>query len=150
MDRIEFCDEVHNMLDKVVDLNKLNRSSIQENVKTSMGNEAYIREYCTIRFDIGRQSGKSEWIRRRATEDDLVIICKTAYKGYFRGIRADVMSIHEISRNRHALTRGTDNKYKTVYIDEPMFTLKKISFDEIFPFLINWRIKEQTIILLGM
>ncbi len=149
MIRTELCEELHSMLDRIVKLNKERRRTVPNDMEKVIGEESYAREYCTIRFDIGRQCGKSEWIKRRATKDDLVIILKAAYKGFFRDCKADVKSMHEVSRDRHTLIRGT-MKYKTVYIDEPMFTCKKISFEEILPFLINERLKEQTFILLGM
>ncbi len=141
----ELIDEYFEILDRLIEINKLRRKEIGDNMRNMIGSLRYIDEYCTIKSDIGRQTGKSEYVRRRGNKNTLVIVTKAAYKANYKGFDGTVMSPMEIMNGG---LRGIE-RFETIFIEEPSFTLKKVSKDQLYNELVD-NTKEQTFIWLGM
>lgn len=141
----EIIDEYFEILDRLIEINKLRREEIHVNIKNIIGSQHYIDEYCTIKCDIGRQTGKSEYVRRRGNKNTLVIVTKSAYKVHYKDFEGMVLSPIEIMNGG---LRGME-RFETIFIEEPSFTLKKVSKDQLYKEIVDIT-KEQTFIWLGM
>lgn len=102
-------------LDFLIGLNLQNqyRFSTQE---TFISKQQWCKEFATVRCDIGRQSGKTSYIKSRATIGDLVIISKYAQKKMFMH---PIPSAHVITHSELEVTGAIWPRYCRIYIDEP-------------------------------
>lgn len=55
----------------------------RERLESLRGLGCYWREYCSVRMDFGRQTGKTTWIAEEATDKDLVIVANLNFKERF-------------------------------------------------------------------
>ena len=66
------------LLDELIKFNQNNRKN-----KDLFDNESYLREYCTVRLDIGRQIGKSSYIKNHIKDNDaLIVLSYDLYENY--------------------------------------------------------------------
>ncbi|HBD93009.1 MAG TPA: hypothetical protein DC057_02425 [Spirochaetia bacterium] len=124
-----------NVVDQLIELNKQNRNTT---AKKYLDEISYLKQYCTIIVDIGRNVGKTTYIRSRAKENDLIIV-----SSMFSII--GTKSHQEILYNQ---TSFRNNGYETIYIDEPKRCFAELNFDEFLQRIVNSKL-EQTIICLG-
>ena len=111
----------------------------------SMSPVQYAMDFCTVKVDAGRRSGKTEYVKQRADEYDLVIVHNhNLTKGYPDHII--VVCITEIAR-WHDMFRGA-KKPRTIYIEEPNMVFRTIPQHELYYRLVDG-IYDQTFILLG-
>ena len=69
-----FYGSVFETLDRLIALNKKNRERLSN---WKCNDPHYFRDFCTVVFDIGRQVGKTEYIKSTANEtDDLIIVVR--------------------------------------------------------------------------
>lgn len=64
----EFC----NLVDLILGLQERRVQDIDPGL-ANMSPEAFLRDFCTVRIDIGRQSGKTHYIKTRCSDLDLII-----------------------------------------------------------------------------
>lgn len=140
----EIIDEYFEILDRLIEINKLRREEIHVNIKNIIGSRHYIDEYCTIKCDIGRQTGKSEYVRRRGNEHTLVILPKLAYKAHYKDFEGMISSPRQIMNGG---MRGIES-FETVIIEEPSLVFETVSKYELYNELVD-NSKEQTFIILG-
>lgn len=128
----------HKLLDDMVKLNIANRESIVDLL--SLAPPAIIaREHCTIRSNIGRRTGKSEYIRTRAKRGDLIIVSNTRIKKLlFSKMRGTVAVANEVNALRY---------FKTIFIDEPSLVFNSLPQTRMFKMLAHD--SNQTFIMLG-
>ena len=110
----------------------------------------YIQEYCTIRLDIGRQVGKTEYIRRRCGPSDLIIVLKSIYKNKLFDCHTDKKNIVSIRSFMDNISHYRAKSYENVWIDD--FVLVNELMDYNMRLLYNFIGRseiEQTFILLG-
>lgn len=109
-----------NVVDNVVALNIAHQLKFEDH-KRYMANAHWLEEFCTVDINVGRQSGKSLYINKRATPVDLVVCMNEDYKrGVFKECR-NVLTVSEIAAD--SFNRGvrfSDIKhYNKIYVDEP-------------------------------
>ena len=125
----------------LIALNKKNRKRFNKNLY-SVGD--YALEYCTIKCDIGRQTGKSEYIKRHADALSVVVVMNARVKQNFliKNRKFSLRSPSDLLNNPH------QKEYETIYIDEPSFVFKNISISKLYHLLS--KSYNQTYIWLGI
>ena len=119
--------EFFEVIDNLIYLNKANRNdSFSEHVSLRL----YIKNFCTVLCDIGRATGKTSYIKSRATSKNLVIVHNMRLKRelYYDCV-ADVMSADTLENYSGGYFSGMH--YNTIYIDEPRSVFAICSFDRI-------------------
>lgn len=137
--------DFHPLLDALVALNKVHRGEFsKESAKAFYSADYYARNFCTVVCDIGRMSGKTEYIKRRADKDSLVIVhsVEAAVHLYGRRTPYTLCSARQLERVASA------KKFKTIYVDEPALTLRSVGMDRLYRLLADASC-EQTFVLLG-
>jgi hypothetical protein len=110
-----FYGSVFEVLDKIIVLNKKNRELKKEWSRERFGRSGYINylsEFCTVIFDIGRQVGKTNYIRKTAKENDAIIVLKEQMKYQYRDFN-NVFSYTRIMNNEHVF-----GKFENIFVDE--------------------------------
>ena len=121
-------------------LNKKNRQRFPKNIYRV---EDYALEFCTVKCDIGRQTGKSEYIKTHADASSVVIVMNNRMKQNF-----SIPNRKFELRSPSDLLNNPQKEFKTIYIDEPTYVFKKISVSKLYSLLSkNY---DQTYIWLGM
>lgn len=135
----------HQLIDELIILNYANREKDLFNAK-SIDPVKYALYFCTVKCDIGRGSGKTEYIKNRATKNDLIITPFATSLEYFRDALCDVLYANlEIIRNR---TNNGNDVFDVIYVDESEAAFEKISKLELYMLLVKPN-KKQTFVLLG-
>lgn len=143
-----FYGSVFEVLDKMIILNKKNRELKKEWSKEYFGRDgftSYLKEFCTVIFDIGRQVGKTEYIRKTAKENDAIIVLKGQMKYQYRGFD-NLFSYSEIMVNHN----NSFSEFENIYVDE--FSSIQNHKNEFLPYLYHTLGRyniNQTFILLG-
>ena len=95
-------------------LNKKNRNTTQNLYSFS----DYAQEYCTVKCDVGRQIGKSTYIKTHADDKSLVVMNNRMIKHFsIKNRKFDLCSPSDLLNNSHYLHK---KKYETIYVDEPL------------------------------
>ncbi len=133
------------VVDNMIAFNKQRRLDMVSHLAHSMSPVQYAMDFCTVKVDAGRRSGKTSYVKQRADEWSLVIVHNEHLtKGYPDHII--VVSITEIAR-WHDMFRGA-KKPRTVYIEEPNMVFRTIPQPDLYYKLVD-EIYDQTFILLG-
>jgi hypothetical protein len=130
------------LIDELFILNKIHRSRVKKEI---FSKQHYAKEFCTIKCDIGRQTGKTTYILNRSTKNDLIIThsYSAANRLIMERTQAKVTTIDILMND--LIDNSNSKIYETIYIDEPTMSLKNI---DIYYFLVkNY---EQTFVLLGI
>lgn len=118
--------------DQAIALNLLRQESLPQ-VKETFGKVGWLREFATVRLEVGRQIGKTTYIKNNAQYGDVVIHSNLTMKTHFE---KSVGQFHEFY---NFTIRQLDGFYET--IDEGRFGLMKgaktIWFDDCFDFAKN-------------
>ena len=132
-------------VDNMVAYSHQRRMEMAGHIVHSMSPGQYAMDFCTVKVDAGRRSGKTEYVKQRADEYDLVIVHNhNLTKGYPDHII--VVCIADIAR-WHDMFRGA-KKPRTVYIEEPNMVFRTIPQPDLYYRLVD-EIYDQTFILLG-
>ena len=135
-------DRFHDALDTLVALNAEHRALIPAQVKDTFSLSAFAREFCTISCDIGCQTGKTVYIKRRAKEGDLVVVFNKAIRSaMFRDAGCEVITAQQLG-NAASLPR-----FSTIYVDEPKFVFNREVHSKFYDLLAHDR--DQTFVVLG-
>lgn len=123
----------------VDELVAINREMRKERAATGwdVDIEVWVQEFCVVSCDVGRGSGKSEYIRRRAKEGDLVV---TFGEREFRDVPFQVLTGVQVYR-------VDGQRFNTIFVDEPGLVFREITRETLFGLLTHDR--EQTFIMLG-
>lgn len=114
----------HVLLDELVEQNRVLRAS-------KLPDASFSSDYNTVTCDIGRGAGKSEWIRLRATENDLIVTMDldTAHASFSKKqTNATVLTAH-------ALCEAKGRRFNTVFVDEPRYVFKVFDLTEFYTLL---------------
>lgn len=134
------------MMDNLISLNKMNRNI---NCYKAFGLMSFLVKYCTVKIDIGRQSGKTEYIFKHAKENDLIILYNLQFKRSclerYNNIKCDISTIRQINNNRE--NNRELKLYDTIWVDEYSFIKRKNDVD----FIYNYFGKDinQTFVFMG-
>jgi hypothetical protein len=133
----------HAIIDQLVMLNKVNRKR-NDHLTDSMPPAYFAREFCTVSCNIGRQTGKTEYVKLHATDQDIVIVSSTLLRELHKGAPYRVIAPYEILD----MTRGSKFcRYENIYIEEPTYVAKDVKLSDIYRELVVD--SGQTFILLG-
>ena len=137
----DFFSKVEKTLLEVIALNKENRDRLNEWEHYSPTN--YLKEFCTVHLDIGRQVGKTTFITKHANENDAVVT--------FLNWRNDKgIKVFSSSEDIARLRSKKEHSYKNIFIDEPDFVFRRVAeYSEILEAFASKDYKNQTFILLG-
>jgi len=134
----------YRIMDDIINLNNINRCNNSSLCILPL--EEYLKEYCTIKFNIGRQIGKTEYIKRKAKENDVIIILNNAMRNYFRNVNSDLFTINQF------LNEKFDKRYDSIWFDNFSFCSRYISKREYIEEVLYIKFakdRKQTFILLG-
>ena len=136
--------QFHDAIDNLRALNLEHRKAMLE-YAPQMSMAYFAAEFCTVKADIGRRTGKTEYIRDRATQDDLIIAAnRTISRNLFSGLPAQVLTPDDLERKAIG---GAIPYFRTIFIDEPEMVLRRTSLRNIYMMLA--RDNEQTFVMLG-
>lgn len=133
------------VVDNMVAYNERRRLDMAAHIGNSMSPVQYAMDFCTVKVDAGRRTGKTEYVKQRADEYSLVIVHNNNLtKGYPDHII--VVIITEIARWHH-MFRGA-RKPRSVFIEEPNMVFRTMPQPDLYYKLVD-EIYDQTFILLG-
>lgn len=133
------------MVDEMVRINKRRRSVLPKHVPQSISPVQFAVEFCTIKCDVGRRTGKTEYVKQRADQYSLVIVHnKQLTKGYPANII--VKSIGELTGQNSV--RFGRIKPRTIYIEEPEMVFRTMPQHELYYRIMDGNY-DQTFVLLG-
>lgn len=133
-------DQYHKAIDELISLNLANRTKLAEYIPM-MSPAEWALEFCTVRCDIGRRTGKSEYIKARAKDGDLIIVQNFKTKLHlFSKVPCDVETPKTLRGNKL-------KRFGTVFVDEPSLVFRVMSPNDLFTLLAHD--SEQTFVMLG-
>lgn len=137
-------DFYHVLISNLIELNKEFRLA-RPNIKNDLSVQQYALSFCTVTVDIGRQTGKSEYLVNATTENDITICSNPRAKEYLKGrIKGTVISECEIL---HEKFESRENQGTNIYFDDASYINPK-AIDKAYFFLSNENI-DQTFVKLG-
>lgn len=131
------------LVDNLILLNSTHRKKMDIDIVRNLHACDYLREFGTISLNVGRQIGKSHYIKTHASADDLIIVYNMKSIDYYRDTPAKVLSSNQLLP-----VRGVPpTRYNKIYIDEPYLVSRNMPLHEIYHITaIDYN---QTYILLG-
>lgn len=135
------------IVDSMIAESHTRRLSMSPRLIESYSAVSFAIEFCTIRCDFGRRTGKSSYIKDNADGDSLVI-APNQNQGYVHMDKPyAVISPKQLMNGRGNYLK----KYSKIYIDEPSRVFKVMGRDELYNHLVDWNglVRHQTFILLG-
>ena len=117
-------DVFHDLVDRLVLNSRALRSgNYRDGAFIHMPAEEYAKQCETVVVDAGNGCGKTEYIRRRAQEGDLVVVPTTGVaEKVFGESKADVFSLMQVINGSRKHKIRTD--YKNIYVDDASYTLR--------------------------
>lgn len=146
---------LHSHLAKAIDelftANLINRTLME---KWEGSDVEFAKEFATIRFDVGRQTGKNNFIKNHCTENSLIIEYDNLHAKRMkqsikadRNIDVDVYSSKSVSTPPENLELYFKEKeYDKIYVNEPGL-MKEFLLDDVYSFVRN---RNQTFFLVGI
>ena len=145
MDTLEISNKFHKQLDDLIKLHiEYRKTSFLREVEISMSPVAFAMECGTVKCDIGRQTGKTEYIRRYADSESLVIVSTKNEAGEYAGSDFDVFSVMQIMDNKVR----KKSFYKMIYIEEPTLVFRKVEANSLYGELVD-KYQQQVFVQLG-
>ena len=130
----------HKLINDAVALNLSNRPD----PRRFMDSIRYAVDFCSVKIDLGRQTGKTSYIKKYASADDLWVVKNVRYKKDFaRDTLATVKTFEECE------VRG-GRRYNNIFVDE--FSSMASSSDSrygLYAALVNENVRNQVFLLLG-
>lgn len=140
--RKEYYNEFCSLADNLIELNRKRRKSFDCNIPIYH----YTREYCTVKIDIGRISGKTEYILRNIDKNDLLIVRNYSVKLFLKN-QERLKNVRIITVNELNSTFIYSNKFNNIWVDDASYIYEKSFFGFLYMKLSHS--KDQTFILLG-
>jgi hypothetical protein len=141
-------EEFTKLIDASIAVNAIQRK-VYEKYSTRYTGDAinYALNFCTVDVNVGRGTGKTQYIIDHAGPDDLVLVGQERFKAHFKAknSQAIIMCCHEVQNCRAPLTR-----FKKFYIDEPYMVFPRRQDLHEFYFKSATEKGDQTYIFLGI
>ncbi len=137
-------DAFHKVIDELIELNLLHRKEFEKELRLFSPIE-FFREFGTIHCDIGRRTGKTEYIKKRAKKHDLVIV--RTYR-MTKELYGDIKDKTNISSAEQAIDYSRGKRFERIFIDEPGMMGKEM-IDSFYKYIGHSDYKDQIFILLG-
>lgn len=138
-------DQFPRLLDALVELNQAHRHEmVKPDARRAYAPAQYAEWFCTVSCDIGRMAGKTEYIKRHASDGCLVVVPNDAFAAalYGRKTPFTVCSARQVQRI------AAKSRFHTVYVDEPGSVFRAIDREKFYHCLAVDGM-EQTFVLLG-
>lgn len=133
------------LMNYIIDFNLVLRDEQHKDLKNMLSNFQYAKEYCTVKFDIGRQVGKSRYIFNNASPECIVFAINLRIANdCFGGSRAMIRSVNQ--NLDYIELKGM--RPKRIYIDDAS-CVHSNTIDKIYEKFADKNVKDQTFILLG-
>ena len=134
--------KLHKAIDALIAISREHRE-VNVDAIAMMGNQNFATEFCTVCVGISRRTGKTEYIKTRATKNDLVIVPNEQLKKcLYNEAKSPVVTARSIVE----WSRGKQTP-RMIYIDEPKLVFKVESLENIYRTLFNN--EAQTFVLIG-
>lgn len=135
-------DKFHQAIKALIECNIAQRPTDREMI-AMLGPLAFAKEFCTVCIGAHRRSGKSEYIKRNAGVDDVVIVASAAHRLVVYGEMG-----FPVVPSSTILEWATGRCVRsTIYIDEPDLVFKRTSANDIYGAL--FKDENQTFVLIG-
>lgn len=146
VNKLPFATPISKIVDSMIDENHTRRLSMSSSLIDSYDPIRFAEEFCTIRCDYGRCTGKSTYVKNNADEDSLIIVPNLNYKNNYTDAPYNIFSPRQIMSG-HLI-----KKYRNIYIEEPSHIFKILPQYDLYNLLVDrsGRVRQQTFILLGM
>ncbi len=142
---IELADCFYKLIDNLISLNQKRRRALDPSVKESMTPAQYAISFATVKCDIGRMVGKTEYVKRRAAQGALVVVpTKREAKVVYGDTGCDVLSAKQV---RH-LAKNKTLTYSMIFIEEPTYTFAAVPVRNLYEILVVEGM-DQTFVQLG-
>jgi hypothetical protein len=137
------------MLNKIVDLaikENMRIRKLNPGLKAAISDRIYLQDNCTIHINIGRATGKTQYIIDNAKENDVVIVCSKMHKNLF----FEKYKTKNVFYSTNDLIGKRFDNADFIYIDEPALFFKKQNCDlwDIYD-LFHYTKPSVTFVLLG-
>lgn len=117
-------EDFESLVDLLLSLHQRRLEDLDPQVALQLTTAHFLREFCTVRVDIGRQFGKTHYIQTRAQAGDIVILHNDLMRRLLREGR-DCRDITVITGN---MSLPIGRRYGTVWVDEWMAIKQKEDF----------------------
>jgi hypothetical protein len=139
--------EFHKLIDGLISLNKANRIKLKNGLD-GCDPVMYAIELCTVRCDIGRRTGKTEYIKQNAGKSDLIVTSSQMLKSsLFANMPCDVITMGDLNKPEWLLGKSGD--FKTIWVDEPFMIFDSHKALTEFYIRICRQGKDQTFVFMG-
>lgn len=139
----------YTLVDYMVSFNKEMRSTLSASAAENLSIPMFVKEFCTIHCNIGRRSGKTQYIIDRAKSDDLIIVHNETIARVYKNSGADIniMTASSVSRIEEVFRGYYIPKFNNIYIDEPRLCNEYVTTHYIYKTLVHST--KQTVLMLG-
>lgn len=144
--KVKYEQQLEVLIGTAVAMNLINRKRFQLDYNPAYSPYAYAREFCTVRLDIGRQTGKTTYIKESIRGTDDICIVQSKRRNNWQ-LYPNVFETNDILRNKNIFSRLRVMP-RRIYVDDASF-LRPIELETIWMDLADPRVEEQTFILLG-
>jgi len=129
----------------LVSLNHNRRRSLDPRIEEALGPSNYLRDFCTIRVNIGRCTGKTHFIQSNATDDDFIIVPNLNIKQFY--VESGFLKTR-VSTISSPIPGKPPEKVNVFYVDEPSYCFKtKESLDKFYDLAAQYQ--AHTIVMVG-
>jgi hypothetical protein len=143
------CSSLEEIIESAINCNKASRTKFEQ-FKNAMGLTHWTINHCTVRIDLGRGAGHTNYIAQHATDNDLILVQDQIAVKHMKNI---VVNKPAIFSTRGLIISTIKNlKPQNIYIDNPFHTIDLYDptfYRNLIATLADSRI-DQTIISLGM
>ncbi|MRR51673.1 MAG: hypothetical protein EG825_12295 [Rhodocyclaceae bacterium] len=134
-------DKFHAIVDALIALNMDARNRFS--TCCDFSREEWAKTFCTVTCNIGRMTGNSEFIKRRARPGDMVVVIDGNVRDHlFNGINCEVATARQINKG------DVWPRFKTIYVDEPAYVFRILDLKRFYSLLADGS-QEQTFVMLG-
>jgi len=137
----------HKLIDSLIELNRENRELLPDDIRLMSDPCKFAAEYCTVKCDIGRNTGKTEYIKRRSKKTDAIVACNGFMMDRYCGdeVGATIFAPFELRFSRCKKIKP----YEVIYIDGPIDVFMQLDKNRIYEIFASADI-DQTFVFLGM
>ncbi len=139
--------EFASLVDLLLSVHQRRLASIPDKVAMSVPPSAFLREFGTVSIDVGRATGKTEYIANHAGDDDFVVLHSADMtRQYLKRVgtpRAKILRGSDFS-NGHANILTLGHRCHTIWVDEGWAIKNWVNFYEAAE-----RMKTQRVVIFG-
>lgn len=85
---------------------------------------SYLLDHCTVKVDVGRATGKTQYIMSNAGLDDVVVFKNWNAKNAYRGCPALLVTVGDLDDKHTMMMKIRGRVFKNIYMDECSSSLR--------------------------